>query len=116
MVIFWFMSLVMNPLFIVCGVLLGISVTLWAVPLLYRRSRRRKLHRAWKSDSPRTVRSTLEPRFDEYDPQEPGVDHRCVCHNRSVPEGERVLLWPETGDLGLLYIAVYCLSGIKEPA
>lgn len=116
MYLVWFMTLLMNPLLLICGVLLGISGTLWAGPLLYRLNRRRKLRRNWMADSPRTVRATLDARFDSFDPDEPGVDHRCVCHNRRIEEGEHVLLWPETSEVGLTYIAVYCLSGIKEPA
>lgn len=109
----WFMMLLMNPFLLVAGVLLGITWTLCSASTLYRVVRRRRLHREWKQDKPRHLSPTLVPRWDDYDPDEPNVDSKCTCHGRKIPEGEFVMLWPETGALGLFHLSVYCTS-VKE--
>lgn len=110
----WFMASLMNPLLLITGILLGATWALTGAASLYRYGRRRRLRRDYRSDRPRCIQATLEPRWAEFDPDEEHVDSRCVCHNRRIPEGETVLLWPETGSLGLIHIAVYCMK-VKEP-
>jgi len=106
----WFMALFMNPLLLIVGVLLGATWVVCGGSWVYRVLRRRSLHREFKAKKPRHMSAVLEPRWDEYDPYEPHVDTKCVCHKEKVKEGALVLLWPEAGSLGLIHISVYCQS------
>lgn len=74
----------------------------------WRYSRRYVLRRRWRQDRPLEARDGLEPQWRPYDPEIPQVGRRCVCHNRVLYPGERVLIWPEVGPGGLLHTAVYC--------
>lgn len=114
MIFAWFMLACMNPLILILGILLGGTWALTGARFFYQAVSRRRLRKEWRRDEPRHINPFLTPRWDEYDRDEPAVDSRCVCHNRKIPEGEMVLLWPETGSLGLLHVSVYCMA-VKEP-
>jgi hypothetical protein len=104
---------IMNPvLLVLVGVLIGV-VGVSLAPWAYRLHRRRVLHRRWRDDRPQRIVESLTPQWEDYDPDLIGVDRRCVCHRRSLHPGERVLLWPETGPLGVLHVAAYCET-VKE--
>lgn len=109
---FDFLELIVNVLSLIAGFLLGAFLTA-SVPTLYRAYRRAVLRRNWKTDKPGAVREGLFPEWQDYEPEIPGIAKRCVCHNRKIHPGERVLTWPETGPGNLLHVAVYCES-VKE--
>lgn len=90
------------------GVLTGILLVTCLGPFLYRSHRRRVLRRRWKADKPMEYTEPLAPEWQPYVPEAVGVDKRCVCHNRRIHPGERVLMWPETGPMDVLHVAVYC--------
>lgn len=102
-----FMGWIMNILLLVLGLVAGAMITLTATPFSYRTYRRWILRRQWLKDEPHDVES-LAPQWDEYDPDLDGIGKNCICHQRQLHPGERVLMWPETGPLGILHIAVYC--------
>jgi hypothetical protein len=99
------------------GVVLGFGTAflsaLAVTPLVYRAKRRRELRRMWRMDRPRSMAMGIMPSWSDYDPADETVDRRCVCHNRRIYEGERVLLWPEIGPMGIVHTSVYCES-VKE--
>jgi hypothetical protein len=97
----------------VIGAAFATVVALGAVPVAYRHWRRRTLRRMWRRDEPRDLPISLMPQWGAYSLDDETVDRRCVCHNRRLFEGERVLLWPEIGPMGVLHTAVYCES-VKE--
>jgi hypothetical protein len=107
----------MTWLFNVTLFLLGLGIgTLGAITLgpgVYRTYRRWSLRRDWREDRPNRVVESLTPQWEGYDPDLAGVGKRCICHNRQIHPGEHVLLWPETGPMGVLHVAVYC-ENIKE--
>lgn len=107
------MSWLMNFDLLLIGVLVGSLGTLAGTPASYRLYRRWILRRRWRQNLPRYATESLAPRWQEYDPELAGVGKRCICHRRRIPPGERVLLWPETGPLGMLHVAVYCET-VKE--
>lgn len=94
--------------FFAFGVISGIALTMTLGPVLYRMNRRRILRRRWKADKPMQYTEPLAPEWRPYEPEAVGVDKRCICHNRLVHPGERVLMWPETGPMDVLHVAVYC--------
>lgn len=104
---FTFMSWYINITLFVLAMAIGAALTLSLGPA-YRAYRRRSLRRDWRRDEPRRVVESLTPQWDEYDPDLAGIGKRCICHNRQIHPGERVLLWPEIGPLSVLHIAVYC--------
>lgn len=89
------------------GVLIGLLAAL-GIAGGWRTYRRRVLRRNWRLDRPRHVWEGLVPEWRDYDPEIPEIAKRCVCHNRVIHPGERVLVWPEAGPAGLLHMAVYC--------
>lgn len=95
------------------GILIGGLGTLSMAPATYRLYRRWSLRRDWRRDRPRRVMESLTPQWEPYDPGLTGVGRRCICHRRQIHPGERVLLWPETGPMGILHVAVYCPT-VKE--
>ncbi len=97
----------------ILGALVGMSVILLLGPGTYRAYRRRALRRDWRLDRPQRVVESLTPQWEDYDPGLIGVGKRCICHGRQLHPGEHVLLWPETGPLGVLHVAVYCET-VKE--
>jgi hypothetical protein len=97
----------------VVGFILGVLAALVVVPATFRFHRRNVLRRKWKADQPREITEGLFPEWQQYDPEMPGISHRCICHGRRIHPGERVLTWPETGPMNLLHVAVYCES-VKE--
>lgn len=101
------MSWLVNITLFILGILVGTGATLLAAPG-YRVYRRWTLRRQWRQDRPSRVVESLTPQWEEYDPELAGVGKRCICHARQLHPGERVLLWPETGPLGVLHVAVYC--------
>lgn len=105
---FTFMSWFINMTLFLLGMAIGIAGTLCGGPVTYRVYRRKALRRAWLKDEPRQIVESLTPQWEEYDPDLAGVGKRCICHNRQIHPGETVLLWPETGPLGVLHVAVYC--------
>jgi hypothetical protein len=90
------------------GMLIGITGTVTLSPVLYRLNRRYVLRRRWRRDAPMEYTEPLVPEWRPYEPDAVGVDKRCVCHNRRIHPGERVLMWPETGPMDVLHVAVYC--------
>lgn len=98
---------------IVAAFFVGVITTLIALPVAFRTHRRAVLRRKWKADKPREITEGLFPEWQNYDPDMPGIAKRCVCHQRKLYPGERVLTWPETGPMHLLHVAVYCES-VKE--
>lgn len=104
---FTFMSWLFNTTLFLAGILIGSLTVLFLSPALYRRYRRWNLRRQYRQDRPHRVES-LMPQWEDYDPDLSGVGKRCICHDRVLHPGERVLLWPETGPMGILHIAVYC--------
>lgn len=110
----WFMDWGVMVLCTVLGLSCGVVMSLgWNLPAVWRLKRRRELRRDWRDNVPRPLPVGLGPRWDEYDPDDESVSRRCVCHARKVHPGERVLLWPEVGPMGILHTAVYCES-VKE--
>lgn len=109
-----FMIWLFNGTFFLIGLAIGVAGTATLGPAVYRSYRRRALRRAWRLDTPRRVVESLTPQWEKYDPDLAGVGKRCICHNRQIHPGERVLLWPETGPMGVLHVAVYCETS-KEP-
>lgn len=105
---FTFMAWLFNFTLFLLGLAIGVTATLTLGPVTYRAYRRRALRRAWRLDAPRPVVESLTPQWEEYDPDLAGVGKRCICHSRQIHPGERVLLWPETGPMGVLHVAVYC--------
>jgi hypothetical protein len=103
-----FLYWIFQATYFVLGVGLGIVGTLTLGPVLYRRHRSLVLRRDWRRNRPHPVVESLTPEWGPYDPDLKGVGKRCICHHRVVHPGENVLLWPETGPLGVLNIAVYC--------
>jgi hypothetical protein len=100
----WFFNF---TLFVIGGAIGAVgAVTL--SPSTYRVYRRYILRRQWQQDRPRRIVESLTPQWEEYDPELAGVGKRCICHQRVLHPGERVLLWPETGPMGILHVAVYC--------
>ena len=99
--------------YFITGVLSGMIITLVVIPLAFRIHRRTVLRRKWKADKPREVTEGLFPEWQNYEPEMPGIARRCICHNRKIHPGERVLTWLETGPMDLLHVAVYCES-VKE--
>lgn len=99
------------------GVVIGTGITalgaLSVAPGVYRARRRRQLRRMWQMDCPRPLGESAMPQWVDYDSEDETVDRRCVCHNRRIYEGERVLLWPEFGPMGIVITSVYCES-VKE--
>jgi hypothetical protein len=93
---------------LVIGVVVGSVGTLFLGPTAYRIHRRYTLRRDWLQDRPRRIVESLTPQWEGYDPKLAGVGKRCICHGRQIHPGERVLLWPETGPMGILHVAVYC--------
>lgn len=114
-IVFFFsvMSWIVSSMLFVLGLLAGSAGALILGPGAYRFSRRRALRRDWRRDRPQRVVESLTPQWDDYDPDLVGVGRRCICHSRQLHPGEHVLLWPETGPLGILHIAVYCET-VKE--
>lgn len=92
------------------GLILGSVLTLLVIPLLYRHHRRIVLRRGWKKNRPLEVTEGLHPEWGPYDPDTAGIGKKCICHNRQMHPGERVLMWPEVGPLNVLHMAVYCES------
>lgn len=103
----------MNPILFVLGIMIGVLGAFAVTPWSYRLYRRWILHRRWRQDRPQRIVESLTPQWEDYDPDLCGVDRRCVCHRRYLHPGERVLLWPETGPLGILHVAAYCET-VKE--
>lgn len=97
----------------VLGSAFSVVAALGVAPVVYRTIRRRALRRMWRRDEPRDLPVVFMPQWAEYDLDDETVDRRCVCHNRRLFQGERVLLWPEVGPMGVLHTAVYCES-VKE--
>lgn len=108
-----FLSWFFNVTLVLVGITAGVLVTLSMGPGIYRTSRRRTLRRDWRMDRPQRVMESLTPQWERYDPELTGVGKRCICHQRAIHPGERVLLWPETGPMGILHVAVYCET-VKE--
>ncbi len=92
----------------VFGLVLGVAATVTLGPVVYRMHRRVVLRRRWRKDAPMQYTEPLPPEWRKYDPEAVGIDKRCVCHNRQIHPGERVLMWPETGPMDVLHVAVYC--------
>lgn len=107
--VIWFFQ----TIFFLAGLLLGVVLTLTVTPYAFRLHRRLALRRDWKNDRPGRVEDGLFPEWQDYDPDIPGIEKKCVCHQRLMHPGERVLTWPETGPMNLLHVAVYCES-VKE--
>lgn len=103
-----FMTWFFNFTLLVVGLFIGSLGTLLLGPSTYRTYRRRVLRRDWREDRPHRVVDSLTPYWEEYDPALAGVGKHCICHRRQMHPGERVLLWPETGPMGILHVAVYC--------
>jgi hypothetical protein len=108
-----FMTWFLNFSLFFVGAFLGALGTLLIGPSTYRQYRRWILRREWRQDRPQHVVESLTPQWEAYDPDLAGVGRRCICHRRQVHLGERVLLWPETGPMGILHVAVYCET-VKE--
>jgi|SRR5882757_10370326 len=103
-----FMTWFLNFSLLLIGGFIGVAGTLVLGPGGYRRYRRWALRRDWHQDRPHRVVESLTPQWAEYDPELAGVGRRCICHDRQIHPGEHVLLWPETGLMGILHVAVYC--------
>lgn len=103
-----FMTWLFNFTLFLLGLLIGVTGTLILGPVVYRRHRRWVLRRDWRQNRPHRVVESLTPQWQEYDPDLAGVGKRCICHDRRIHPGETVLLWPETGPMGVLHVAVYC--------
>lgn len=108
MLFFSFLSYFFSFDILLLGFFLGASAALVWGPGGYRVYRRRALRRQWLQDRPQRVVESLTPQWEEYNPDLTGVGRRCICHGRQLHPGERVLLWPETGPMGILHVAVYC--------
>lgn len=103
-----FMSWFFNLTLFMAGLLIGGLGAITLGPGAYRTYRRRSLRRDWREDRPHRVVESLTPQWEGYDPDLAGVGRRCICHQRVLHPGETVLLWPETGPMGILHVAVYC--------
>lgn len=111
LVFFWWF---LRASFFLWGMFCGAVVTLILAPVLYRWFNRRMMRRHWRRDAPLKPVDGLYPEWQPYDPAIPGIDRRCVCHGRKIPPGERVLMWPSTGPLDVLHMAVYCESAKEQ--
>lgn len=100
----WFFNF---TLFVMGGAVGAVGAVILS-PSAYRTYRRYTLRRQWQQDQPRRIIESLTPQWEEYDPELAGVGKKCICHARQLHPGERVLLWPETGPMGILHVAVYC--------
>lgn len=109
----WIINMWSLTLGVIAGVGASLIVAVGIAPGVYRAWRRKKLRQEWKRDVPMASNPLLMPVWVDYDPDELTVDHRCVCHNRLIGEGEHVLLRPEIGPFGMLHTSVYC-QNVKE--
>lgn len=108
-----FMGLFFETVDFVVGLGVGALLALILTPLAFRLQRQYALRRGWRADRPSETEPGLYPEWQDYDPEIPGIAKKCICHGRTIHPGERVLTWPETGPMNLLYVGVYCQS-VKE--
>lgn len=102
-----FLTWIFQTVSFLFGLVIGLLAA-GALATIWKRYRRVILRRNWRKDRPRRAWQGLPPEWQDYDPEVPEISSRCICHNRVIYPGERVLIWPEVGPAGLLHMAVYC--------